>query len=70
MLVFSIISLVLSVIFTAFFAVGFFTMSYDREVPDEEPNGCWLMLVYVVCGIVWLVTSLMLTLIYCGVLVV
>lgn len=68
MLVFSIISLVISVIFTAFFAVGFFTLSCGRDASDEESKGCWLMLVYVVCGIVWLVTSLMLTLTYCGVL--
>lgn len=70
MLVFSIISLVLSVIFTAFFVVGFFTLSCDRDVSEEEPKGCWIMLAYVVCGIIWLVTSLMLTLTYCGVLVV
>ena len=70
MLVFSIISLVLSAIFTIFFVVGFFTLSYSRDVSDEESNGCWIMLAYVVCGIVWLVTSLMLTLTYSGVLVV
>lgn len=70
MLVFSIISLVLSVIFTAFFVVGFLTLSYDRDVSDEEYNGCRIMLSYVVCGIIWLLTSLKLTLIYCGVLVV
>lgn len=70
MLVFSIISLVLSVIFTAFFVVGFFTLSCDRDVSEEESKGCWIMLAYVVCGIIWLVTSLMLTLTYCGVLVV
>lgn len=70
MLVFSIISLVLSVIFTAFFVVGFFTLSCGRDASDEESKGCWIMLAYVVCGIIWLVTSLMLTLIYCGVLVV
>lgn len=70
MLVFSIISLVLSVIFTIFFVVGFFTLSHRRDVSDEESNGCWIMLAYVVCGVVWLVTSLMLTLTYSGVLVV
>ena len=70
MFVFSIISLVLSVIFTIFFVVGFFTLSHSRDVSDEESKGCWIMLAYVVCGIVWLVTSLMLTLTYSGVLVV
>ena len=70
MFVFSIISLVLSVIFTIFFVVGFFTLSYSRDVSDEESNGGWIMLAYVVCGIVWLLTSLMLTLTCSGVLVV
>lgn len=70
MFVFSIISLVLSAIFTTFFVVGFFTLSYDRDVSDEESKGCWIMLAYIVCGIVWLVASLMLMLTYYGVLVV
>lgn len=70
MLAFSILSLVLSVIFTAFFVVGLFTLSCGRDASDEEPDGCRIMLTYVVRGIIWLLTSLMLTLTYCGVLVV
>ena len=70
MFVFSVISAVISAIFTLFFIVGYFVLSNSRDIYDEDEKSYWILLVYVLCGAIWFVTSLMLALTYSGVLVV
>ena len=70
MFVFSVISAVISAIFTLFFIVEYFVLSNSRDIYDEDEKSYWIFLVYVLCGAIWFVTSLMLALTYSGVLVV
>lgn len=69
MLVFSIVSCIVSALFTIFYLFGYIYAHVSRDIDEEDRRQYDTLFMFFLCGVIWFTASLLLALLCSGVIV-
>ena len=69
MFVFSIVSCVVSALFTIFYIFGYIYAQVSRDIDEEDRRQYDTLFLFGLCGVIWFIASLLLALLCSGVIV-